>query len=140
MGNQGDVAFAVDIDSKDPGSSLITSYSCLLPLCLEADVAFCYLEACNSTVYTTTSPLVNNCDDEGLSRSTCTLFRADKLLMTFTAKKKYKPVAQKVQPILSTLPSYFCIKQNIIGDPLAGLPALPTHLPPFTPSGRYTRE
>ena len=140
IANQGDVAFIVDIDSKDPGSSFITSYSCLLPSRLEADVALCYLEACNTTVCTTTSPFVNDHDDEGLLRSTCTLFSADKPLATFAAKKKYKPVAQKVRPILGTLPSRFHIEQNIIGDPLAGLPALPTNPPPFAPCDRYTKE
>ena len=140
IANQGDVAFIVDIDSKDPGSSFITSYSCLLPSHSEADVALCYLEACNTTVCTTTSSFVNDRDDEGLSRSTCTLFSADEPLVTFAAKKKYKPVARKVQPILGTLPSRFRIERNIIGDPLAGLPVLPTHPPPFAPCGRYTKE
>ena len=93
MGNQGDVAFVVDYDSKDPGSSIITSYSCLLPSCSEADVALCYFEACNTTVCTTMSPFVNDCDDEGLLWSTCTLFSADEPLVTFAVKKKYKPVA-----------------------------------------------
>ena len=140
MGNQGGVAFVVDIDLKDPDSSFITSYSCLLPSRLEADVALCYLEACNTTVCTTMSPFVNDHDDEGLSRLTCTLFSTDEPLATFAAKKKYKPVAWKVWPILSTLPSHFCIEWNIIGDPLAGLPALPTHPPPFAPCGHYTKE
>ena len=93
IANQGDVAFIVDIDSKDPGSSFITSYSCLLPSHSEADVALCYLKACNTTVCTTMSPFVNDCDDEGLLWSTCTLFSADELLVTFAVKKKYKPVA-----------------------------------------------
>ena len=140
MGNQGDVTFVVDIDSKDLGSSFITSYSCLLPLCMKADVALCYFKACNTTVCTTMTPFVNDHDDEGLSQSTCTLFSTDEPLTTFAAKKKYKPVARKVQPILSTLPSCFCIKRNIISDPLVDLPVLPTHLPPFTPCSHYTEE
>ena len=140
MGNQGDVAFVVDYDSKDPSSSIITSYSCLLPSCSETDVALCYFEVCNTTVCTTTPPFVNDCDNEGLLQSTCTLFSADKLLTTFAVKKKYKPVTQKVWPILGTLPSCFCIEWNIISDPLMNLPVLPTHLPPFTPCSHYTEE
>ena len=93
MVNQGDVAFVVDYDSKDPGSSIITSYSCLLPSRSEADVALCYFKACNTTVCTTMSPFVNDCNDEGLLWSTCTLFSTDEPLVTFAAKKKYKPVA-----------------------------------------------
>ena len=86
------------------------------------------------------SPFVNDCDDEGLLWSTCMLFSTDEPLTTFAVKKKYKLVTQKVWPILSTLPSHFHIEQNIIGDPLSDLPALPTHLPPFTPCGHYTEE
>ena len=93
MGNQGDVAFVVDYDSKDPGSSIITSYSCLLPLHLEADVALCYFEACNTTVCTTMPPFVNDHGNEGLLQSTCILSSTDELLTTSAVKKKYKPVA-----------------------------------------------
>ena len=93
MGNQGDFVFVVDYDSKDPGSSIITLYSCLLPLRSEADVALCYFEACNTTVCTTTSPFVNDRNNEGLLWSTCMLFSADELLATFAVKKKYKLVA-----------------------------------------------
>ena len=82
----------VDYDSKDPSSSIITLYSCLLPSHSQADVALCYFKACNTIVCTTMSPFVNNHDNEGSSRSTCTIFSADELLVTFAAKKKYKPV------------------------------------------------
>ncbi|KAF7783144.1 hypothetical protein Agabi119p4_2520 [Agaricus bisporus var. burnettii] len=54
--------------------------------------------------------------------------------------KKYKPVALKVRPVLSELPDRYRIKRHIIGDPLAGMPQLPTHPPEFTPKGRYTQE
>ena len=73
-------------------------------------------------------------------RSTCTISSNDAPLATFAAKKKYKLVARKVRPILDTLPSRFRIKHNIIGDPLANLPTLSPHPPPFTPCGRYTEE
>jgi hypothetical protein len=56
------------------------------------------------------------------------------------AKKKYKPVAQKVQPMLADLPERFRIIRNIIGNPLASMPPLPTHPPPYKPTGRYTEE
>ncbi|EFI26906.1 hypothetical protein CC1G_15307 [Coprinopsis cinerea okayama7 len=54
--------------------------------------------------------------------------------------KKYKKVADKVKPVLGTLPSEFRIDRKIIGDPLEGMPKLPTHPPEFTPTGRYTQE
>ena len=57
-----------------------------------------------------------------------------------SAKKKYKPVVHKVKPVLEDLPATFHILRNIKGDPLADLPVLTPHLPPFTPTGRYKQE
>lgn len=54
--------------------------------------------------------------------------------------KKYKPVAKKVRPVATELPERFRIVRNIIGDPLANLPILPTRPSNFEPRGRYTRE
>ena len=56
------------------------------------------------------------------------------------AKKKYKPVALKVRPVISELPDKFRIVRNIIGDPLADLPVLDPNPPMFAPCGRYTQE
>ena len=61
-------------------------------------------------------------------------------LAILAAKKKYKPVTLKTQPIMTELPECFRIICNIIGDPLASLPMLPKHLKPFRPHGRYTLE
>ena len=56
-------------------------------------------------------------------------------------KKKYKPVAKKVRPIKTDLPSRFRIVRNIIGDPLAAMPHLDVaNIPDFAPTGRYTLE
>ena len=70
---------------------------------------------------------------------------ADKLpdepiLLKISTKKKYKPVALKVKPVIGELPDKFRIIRQIIGDPLQNLPVLPTNPPPFTPTGRYTQE
>jgi len=56
------------------------------------------------------------------------------------AKKKYKPVARKVRPVLTETPERFRIVRDIKGDPLATLPILNTRPPLFAPSGRYTEE
>ncbi|KAF7371997.1 hypothetical protein MVEN_00057800 [Mycena venus] len=56
------------------------------------------------------------------------------------AKKRYKPVAQKIRPILGTLPEQFRIERHIYGDPLAEMPKLNPNPPPFIPMGRYTPE
>ena len=55
-------------------------------------------------------------------------------------KKKYKPVAKKVRPIIGELPDKFRIIRNIIGDPLATLPTLNPNPPPFVPTERYTLD
>ena len=58
----------------------------------------------------------------------------------FAAKRKYKPVAQKVRPVLADLPDKFRIVRHIRGDPLYDIPTLSPNPPPFTPTGRYTAE
>jgi hypothetical protein len=65
----------------------------------------------------------------------------DSTYPTFTAtKKKYKPVAQKVQPVIAELPNRFCIIRNIVGNPLADMLKLNPHPPPFAPSPCYSLE
>ncbi|KAJ6628259.1 hypothetical protein B0H10DRAFT_1778131 [Mycena sp. CBHHK59/15] len=56
------------------------------------------------------------------------------------AGKKYKPVADKVRPVYSELPSEYSIERNITGDPLSDLKPLSPNPPKFTPTGRYTQE
>jgi len=56
------------------------------------------------------------------------------------AKKKYKPVALKVKPVITELPEQYQIHRHIKGDPLQGIPTLNLTPPPFTPTGRYTLE
>jgi hypothetical protein len=62
------------------------------------------------------------------------------LFMNLDGKKKYKPVARKIKPVVGELPDKFRIIRKIVGDPLETLPILPTHSPPFSPAGRYTQE
>ena len=50
---------------------------------------------------------------------------------------KYKPVAQKVKPVIQELPSQFII---IKGDPLAEMPKLSPNPPNFEPTGIYTQS
>ena len=53
---------------------------------------------------------------------------------------KYKPVALKTRPVYAELPEQFRIRREIIGDPLADMPALEFNPPDFVPTGRYTQE
>ena len=56
------------------------------------------------------------------------------------AKKKYKPVALKIRPVIGELPEKFRIIRTILGDPLAGLPTLNPNPPDFVPCSRYTQD
>ena len=56
------------------------------------------------------------------------------------AKKKYKPVALKVRPIVGELPKEYRIVRNRIGDPLQAMPKLDPNPTPYAPTGRYTAE
>ena len=55
-------------------------------------------------------------------------------------KKKYKPVAKKVKPIIAKLPGQYRIIRDIKGDPLENMPNLEKVPPSFIPKGRYTTE
>ena len=51
---------------------------------------------------------------------------------------KYKPVAKKVRPIPTAMPVEFRVDRREVSDPLADLPVLPYHPPPFIPGSRFT--
>ena len=55
-------------------------------------------------------------------------------------KKKYKPVAKKVRPVVDELPAHFRIVRNRIGDPLEGMPVLDPNPAPYVPTNRYTQD
>jgi hypothetical protein len=55
-----------------------------------------------------------------------------------STKKKYKPVAKKVRPVIGELPKKFWIEHKIIGNPLKNLPVLNPNLLPFIPTDHYT--
>ena len=55
-------------------------------------------------------------------------------------KKKYKPVALKVKPVIAGVAERFRIVRNIRGNPLEDLPILDPNPKPFIPTGRYTQE
>ena len=56
------------------------------------------------------------------------------------AAKRYKPVANRVKPVRTTLPEEHRIIRLQHPDPLRGMPQLPTRPPAFTPGLRYTLE
>ncbi len=54
--------------------------------------------------------------------------------------KKYKLVALKTKPVLTTLHSNFRVIRGIKGDPLEGIPELSPYPEDFEPTGRYSLE
>jgi hypothetical protein len=56
------------------------------------------------------------------------------------AKKKYKLVAKKVKPVVTTLPGQYRIVREIKGDPLEKMPELARVPPKFKLMGRYMEE
>ena len=114
------------------------------------DLAAAYLSLCDSNSSTLRSYFASDSDTpldplDRPSAQPCLCAPAYTILdartpLAFFAGKKYKPVALKVCPIETELPSRFCIVRNIKGDPLKDIPMLPTHPPPYQPTGRYMEE
>jgi hypothetical protein len=57
-----------------------------------------------------------------------------------STKKKYKPIAKKVCPVIGELPNKFRIEHKIIGNPLDDLLVLNPNPLPFIPTNHYTLE
>jgi hypothetical protein len=72
--------------------------------------------------------------------STAKVFKEEVVMKGVASKKKYKPAAQKVKPVVTELPSMYRIERKIVGDPLADIPELSPNPPDFQPTGRYTQE
>src|SRR5713101_3832928 len=107
-----------------------------------ADIAAAYLSLCD-----TDGPQLFNLShthdlenpEQCMKACTYTILNARMPLAVYMGKK-YKPVALKIRPVETELPSQFRITRNIKNDPLKELPKLPTKPPAFTPTGRYTEE
>ena len=111
------------------------------------DITVAYFSLCNSDSTSLSSFFAHHSNTllDSASAQPClcapayTILDARMLLANFVGKK-YKPVALKVCPIETELPSQFCIVCNIKGDPLKDIPSLPTHPPPYQPTGHYMKE
>jgi hypothetical protein len=143
--DQGELTLSIDYDSANHTTS----------------VEACAILPDNTTQDEITAAYVSLCD----SNSTCfdSLFLADSssvslyaytsgsnssldhmLYISFSnvkpplaifAGKKYKPVALKVRPVETELPSQFCIICDIKGNPLENIPELPMHPQDFQADG-----
>jgi hypothetical protein len=167
--DQGDVAIIVEESQSTPGQFFISAYRSFDPNTLsESDIIASYLTACDPAVtetdlsqialLRTSDTFASNRTLAATSRTTSSshfrysIFSSGSTTHSDThtdahsdtvaiyGSRKYKPVAQKVRPVLAELPDKFRIQRKIVGDPLANMPALSPNPPPFQPTGRYTAE
>jgi len=100
---------------------------------------------CTTSMYSSKSsrsflvPTDSSISSRSLSVPADTPYTLDPQASIF-AKRKYKPVARKIRPVIADLPDKFRITRDIVGDPLANMPQLSPNPPPFVPTGRYTAE
>jgi hypothetical protein len=134
---ENDYALVISLDSVN-SLAFVEAYTPILSSDLST-LSCIYLSACDypdtpsSTLYTT----IHTPTDSTTSPSDRLAPYTDLFL---SAKKKYKPVAKKVHPVIGELPEKFRIERRIISNPLNDLPTLNPNPPPFTPTDRYTLE
>jgi hypothetical protein len=145
----GDVALIISFDSNN-SLTCIEAYT-PTPSDDPSTLSCLYLSACDLPDLSLTSPIPCNISDISPLRQSHLRSQQNAHKITpkqfhpftdifLSAKKKYKPVAKKVRPIIGELPEKFRILRKIIGDPLADLPVLNPLPPPFVPTNRYTLE
>ena len=141
---RGELAISVEFDSATNKMSI----AACAPLPQDSksiDVAAAYLSLCDAdgpqlfNFFHTTTQLDSEKPEAPLKAREYTILNARPPLAIF-AGKKYKPVALKIRPVETELPSRFRITRTVKGDPLKDMPTLPTRPPPFTTTGRYTEE
>jgi hypothetical protein len=98
-----------------------------------------YLSACDFPD-TESSTFCNTNHTPSDSTTSASNYLAPYTDLFLSSKKKYKPVAKKVYPVIGELPKKFRIERKIISNPLDDLPVLNPNPPPFIPTDRYTLE
>ncbi|KAG6838231.1 hypothetical protein C0991_000899, partial [Blastosporella zonata] len=99
----------------------------------KASLAYLYLHAGSTPKITIPLPKIST------SYSTYTAETQPKI-KGVQVKKKYKPVALRTKPVTASIPDKFCIKRNIIGDPLCDISILSVNPPPYVPTGCFNQE
>jgi hypothetical protein len=148
--NQGELALTIDYDLTNH-TTLLEACAILLDNTLQGEIAAAYVSLCDldstcfnslflaDSTHSQSMPTLSKCD----SKARCTLhisFSNVTPPLTIFAGKKYKPVALKVQPVKTKLPSCFHIIHNIRGNPLENIPKLPTRPQDFQLTGHYMQE
>jgi hypothetical protein len=139
---ENDYVLIISLDSVN-SSAFVEAYTPILSS--DSSTLSCiYLSACDfpdtpsSTFYTTTHTPADSTTSSPMTSSSMHLAPYTDLFLS--TKKKYKPIAKKVRPVIGELPEKFHIERKIIGNPLNDLPVLNPNPPPFKPSDRYTLE
>jgi hypothetical protein len=130
-------ALIISLDSVN-SSAFVEAYT-PIPSSDSSTLSRIYLSACDFAD-TESSTFSND-----IHTPTDLMTSASKRLTPYTdlflsAKKKYKPVAKKVHPVIGELPEKFWIERKIIGNPLNDLPVLNPNPLPFKPTDHYTLE
>jgi hypothetical protein len=138
---QGELAISVEYnaDTKDLG---IAACAPLPSDPQPADIAATYLSLCDTDgpqLFQYFHTIDRASATPALKAQSYTILNARTPLAIYVGKK-YKPVALKIRPVETELPSRFRITRKVIGDPLKDIPTLPHHPPQYTPTGRYTEE
>jgi hypothetical protein len=139
---ENDYVLVISLDSVN-SLAFVEAYT-PIPSSDSSTLSRIYLSTCDfpdtpsSTLYNTVHTPAD------LTTSPSTTSPSDRLApytdLFLSAKKKYKPIAKKVRPVIGELPEKFRIERRIIGNPLDDLPTLNPNPLPFTPTDRYTLE
>jgi hypothetical protein len=142
---ENDHALIISFDSVN-SSAVIESYTLLSSL--DSSTLSCaYLSACDHPGLLTTCNNIDSFDStfniftsikNGLIKTQKHLDHSANIFLS--SKKKYKPIAKKIHPVIGELPKKFRIKRKIIGDPLDTIPTLNPNPLTFKPTNRYTLE
>jgi hypothetical protein len=132
-----DYVLIISLDSVN-SSAFVEAYT-PIPSTDSSTLSCIYLSACDfpDTESLTFYNTIHTPADSTTSASKRLALYTDRFL---SAKKKYKPVAKNVCPVIGELPEKFCIECKIIGNPLDNLPVLNLNPPPFIPTDHYTLE
>jgi hypothetical protein len=146
--DQGELALTIEYDAVDR-CALVEACAVLPKDTTQSDLAAAYVSLCDidleifDDLYLPDSsaviPLSSECYPKFGHAPYDSVSNVTPPLAIF-AGKKYKPVALKVRPVETELPSRFRIVHKIEGDPLEDMPELPTCPMDFELTGRYTAK
>ena len=165
VNDQEDIAIIVEELQSTPGQFFISAYCSFDPhTLLKSDIIASYLTTCDpAATELDLSQILLLCTSDTfplkwtISSTSSTSSNPHFLYSIFSSGSvshsdtlsdtvaiysacKYKPVAQKICPVLAELPDKFHIQCRIIGDPLTSMPPLSPNPLPFQPTGWYTAE